>query len=117
MTLAAAQLEQHRVALTGHCYRMLGSPADADDAVQETLIRALRALPGFDGRSTLRTWLHRIATNVCLDFLGSRSRKERPLEGPMGTVDDELVLRPRTHWLEPVAEARSIPAEADPAER
>src|SRR5262245_40018660 len=116
--IATAQLEEHRVALTGHCYRMLGSPADADDAVQETLVRAWQALERFDGRSSLRTWLYRIATNVCLDFLSRRPRRERPLDsGAAGTIEDDLVARPRTHWLEPVPDARALPADSDPAEQ
>lgn len=116
---SAADLEAHRTGLTGHCYRMLGSLADADDAVQETMLRAWRALDGFDGRSSLRTWIYRIATNVCLDVLGSAERRRtRPmLEGPAGTVHDALTDRPREHWLEPVPDARTIPAAADPAER
>ncbi len=118
MTIDVAQLEQHRPALTGHCYRMLGSPFDADDAVQDTMVRAWRSLDRFDGRSSLRTWLYRIATNVCLDALSERSRRARPMEvGPEGTVDDALDVRPRTHWLEPVPDARVLPADADPSER
>lgn len=104
------ELESHRVALTGHCYRMLGSPADADDAVQETMVRAWKG--SFDGRSSLRTWLYRIATHVCLDAIGDRKRG-RPLdEGPAGTIHDELKTQPREHWLEPVADARAF----DPAD-
>jgi RNA polymerase sigma-70 factor, ECF subfamily len=111
------QLEQHRAALTGHCYRMLGSAVDADDAVQDTMVRAWRSLDRFDGRASLRTWLYRIATNVCLDALAARSRRARPMEeGPVGTVDDMLVERERTHWLEPIADARAVPTDADPAE-
>ncbi len=118
MTGHDAELEQHRAALTGHCYRMLGSAVDADDAVQETLVRAWRARDRFDGRSSLRTWLYRIATNVCLDALSDRSRRERPVEeGPAGTIDDPLEERPRTHWLEPVPDARAIPDDVDPSER
>jgi RNA polymerase sigma-70 factor (ECF subfamily) len=113
-----AQLEQHRTALAGHCYRMLGSAVDADDAVQETLVRAWRSLERFDGRSSLRTWLYRIATNVCLDALADRAHRARPIdEGTVGTVDDVLESRPRTHWLEPVPDARVLPADADPAEQ
>ncbi len=112
------ELEEHRAALTGHCYRMLGSAVDADDAVQETLVRAWRALDRFDGRSSLRTWLYRIATNVCLDALHDRARRERPIErGPCGTVHDPLDALPRTHWLEPIADERAVPVDADPAER
>ncbi len=118
MTSAASQLEQHRPVLTGHCYRMLGSAMDADDAVQETMVRAWKALDRFDGRSSLRTWLCRIATNVCLDALAERSRRVRPVEmGPASHVGDALETRPRTHWLEPVPDAQVIPADLDPAER
>ncbi len=117
MLADVADLEAHRAALTGHCYRMLGSPFDAEDAVQETMVRAWRSLNRFDGRSSLRTWLYRIATNVCLDALSDRSRRARPMEeGPASTVDGELESRPRTHWLEPIADARALPADADPFE-
>ena len=118
MPVDAAQLEQHRIVLTGHCYRMLGSPMDADDAVQETMLRAWRNLERFDERASLRTWLYRIATNVCLDALSARGRRARPIEeGPAGAPDDTLETRERSHWLEPVPDARVIPADADPAER
>lgn len=117
MPFDIADLEAHRAALTGHCYRMLGSATDAEDAVQETMIRGWRGLSRFDGRSSLRTWLYRIATNVCLDMLSARSRRVRPIEdGPEGTVHDDLDARPRTHWLEPVPDARALPADADPYE-
>jgi RNA polymerase sigma-70 factor, ECF subfamily len=113
-----ADLELHRAALTGHCYRMLGSAFDAEDAVQEAMVRAWKALSRFDGRSSLRTWLYRIATNVCLDALSDRSRRARPIEeGPEGTVNDELETLPRTHWLEPLPDARFVPADADPFEQ
>ena len=112
---AASQLEVHRPALTGHCYRMLGSAVDADDAVQETMVRAWRSMDGFDGRSSLRTWLYRVATNVCLDALSDRTRRARPIEeGPAGTPDDVLETRERTHWLEPVPDARALPADETP---
>ena len=115
MSIDAAQLESHRAALTGHCYRMLGSAFDAEDAVQETLVRAWRSVDRFEGRSSLRTWLYRIATNVCLDALSDSSRRARPMEeGPVGSVNDELHVRPRTHWLEPIPDARALPSDADP---
>jgi RNA polymerase sigma-70 factor, ECF subfamily len=113
-----AEIETHRAALTGHCYRMLGSSADAEDAVQETIVRAWRSLERFEGRSSLRTWLYRIATNVCLDTLSDADRRFRPFdEGPAGSpVEQELASRERTHWLEPIPDARAIPADADPFE-
>ena len=112
-----AELELHRPALTGHCYRMLGSAFDAEDAVQEAMVRAWKGLSRFDGRASLKTWLYRIATNVCLDTLSSKARRARPIEeGPMGTVDDDLETRPRTHWLEPMPDARFLPSDADPFE-
>jgi RNA polymerase sigma-70 factor, ECF subfamily len=117
MALDIAQLEAHRSALTGHCYRMLGSAFDAEDAVQETIIRAWKNLERFEGRASLRTWLYRIATNVCLDALADRTRRARPIEeGPVGTVHDALEAQPRTHWLEPIADARALPADANPHE-
>src|SRR6266481_4063185 len=77
------QLEQHRSELTGYCYRMLGSPFDAEDAVQETFVRAWRAHERFEGRSSLRSWLYRIATNVCFDTLNGKERRIRPMDlGP-----------------------------------
>lgn len=106
------------MALRGHCYRMLGSVADAEDAVQETMIRAWKNLERFEGRSALRTWLYKIATNVCLDALDSRSRRSRPMEeGPAGTVDDVLSSAPRSHWLEPIPDAVAVPSDVDPAQR
>jgi RNA polymerase sigma-70 factor (ECF subfamily) len=111
-------LEEHRAALTGHCYRMLGSVADAEDAVQETMVRAWRALDRFEGRSSLRTWLYRIATRVCLDALQHRSRRERPMGlGPAGTVDSPLIELPASRWVEPIPDALVLPSDADPAER
>ncbi len=105
----------HRPNLTGHCYRMLGSLAEADDAVQETLVRAWRHRDRFEGRSAIGTWLHRIATNVCLDALRARKRRSRPqLLGPAGTIEDELVERGRTHWIEPVPDSAVVDPQSDP---
>ena len=117
MNLDVTHLEAHRPALTGHCYRMLGSPVDAEDAVQETMVRAWQNLNRFEARSSLRTWLYRIATNVCLDTLSDRSRRARPMEeGPAGSVEDALEARPRSHWLEPIPDEWVLPADGDPYE-
>lgn len=116
MLIDAGQLERHRAPLTGHCYRMLGSACDAEDAVQETMVRAWQSRDRFEGRASLGTWLYRIATNVCLDALASRARRERPVSGLPGTVDDALETRAREHWLEPVPDARVLPGHADPHE-
>ncbi|WNG41234.1 sigma-70 family RNA polymerase sigma factor [Archangium violaceum] len=113
----AYHLEEHRAALTGHCYRMLGSAAEADDAVQETLVRAWRNLDRFEERASLRTWLYRIATRVCLDSLDERSRRARPMElGPVGSVDGPLDMLPGSRWIEPIPDAQALPSDADPSE-
>lgn len=115
---AAGWLAEHRVALTGHCYRMLGSVAEADDAVQETLLRAWRSLAGFDGRASIRTWLYRIATNVCLDALADRKRRQRPvLCREVGTIDETLTALPGSAWIEPIPDAAAIPTDVDPAQQ
>jgi RNA polymerase sigma-70 factor, ECF subfamily len=110
-------LEGYRGELTGYCYRMLGSAFDAEDAVQETLVRAWRSADGFEGRSSLRTWLYRIATNVCLDALKRRERRARPMDlGPATAVSAaELVERPAEAWIEPIPDGRLLPADGDPA--
>src|SRR5438034_206362 len=85
------ELETHRRELTGYCYRMLGSGFEAEDAVQETLVRAWRAIDTFEGRSALRSWLYRIATNVCLDMVNGPQRRARPMDlGPSSTADSAL---------------------------
>jgi RNA polymerase sigma-70 factor (ECF subfamily) len=111
------QLEQHRRELTAYCYRMLGSPFEAEDAVQDTLLRAWRSLDRFEGRSALRSWLYRIATNVCMDMLNGRARRERPMDlgpsrSPDGPLGDTL---PEVTWLEPVPDGLVLP-EGDPAD-
>jgi RNA polymerase sigma-70 factor (ECF subfamily) len=120
----AAVLEQYRPALTGHCYRMLGSVVDAEDAVQEAMLRAWKSLDKFREQSSLKTWLYRIATNVCLDTLSATHRQRiRPLElsDEPAVVHADLVLtqRSREHWVEPIPDAMAIPAESDsdPEER
>jgi RNA polymerase sigma-70 factor, ECF subfamily len=111
-----AELEQHRLELRGYCYRMLGSAFDAEDAVQETLVRAWRARERFEGRAALRTWLYRIATNVCLDALKGRERRARPMDlGPAGEpLLENLHTLPEEAWLGPVPDALVAPD--DPAE-
>jgi RNA polymerase sigma-70 factor, ECF subfamily len=113
-----AQLERHRVELTAYCYRMLGSAFEAEDAVQETLLRAWRGIEGFEGRAALRSWLYRIATNVCLSMLGASQRRARPMDlTPAGTAEHPLPapLIERT-WIEPIPDSSVVPAGADPAE-
>jgi RNA polymerase sigma-70 factor (ECF subfamily) len=102
-TPAFEELEAHRRELTAYCYRMLGSPFEAEDAVQETLIRAWRAAEGFEGRSALRSWLYRIATNVCFDQLKGRERRARPMDlGPAAApVVENLNERSEVTWIEP----------------
>src|SRR5207253_2375082 len=96
---------------------MLGSAFDAEDAVQETMVRAWRNLDRFEGRSALKSWLYRIATNVCLDMLSGKDRRARPLElGPPGTADSPLTTLPETAWLEPIPDGRVLPSDGDPAE-
>ncbi len=109
-------LEQHRVELTAYCYRMLGS-GEAEDAVQETFIRAWRAYDRFEGRSALRSWLYRIATNVCFDLLESRKRRARPMDlGPaQEPIFENLHTLPEVTWIEPMPDT-SLVREADPAE-
>jgi RNA polymerase sigma-70 factor (ECF subfamily) len=113
------ELDRHRRALTAHCYRMLGSGFEADDAVQETLVRAWRSYDRFEGRSTISTWLHRIATNVCLTMLEGRQRRARPMElGPASPLA-EATLGPahaEAHWLQPVPDGMVLDP-GDPAEQ
>ncbi|MGW0555178.1 sigma-70 family RNA polymerase sigma factor [Streptomyces sp. NPDC002926] len=113
-----SRLEQHRRELTGYCYRMLGSAFEAEDAVQDTMVRAWRNFEKFEGRSSLRSWLYRIATNVCLDMLSAGNRRARPMDLTSATpvAHAQLNARPEITWLEPVPDGRVLPSVADPAE-
>jgi RNA polymerase sigma-70 factor (ECF subfamily) len=113
------RLEDHRRELSGYCYRMLGATFETDDAVQETMVRAWRALDRFDGRSSLRTWLYRIATNVCLDSLNSRNRRALPMDfGPASPPVAESLGEPRSEatWIQPMPDGEVLPPTADPAD-
>ena len=112
------KLEEHRVELTAYSYRMLGSAFEAEDAVQETFLRAFRGFDRFEGRAALRSWLYRIATNVCMDMLGGRGRRAQPMDlGPAQTADAPLgAPLPETAWIEPIPDGRVLPADGDPAE-
>jgi RNA polymerase sigma-70 factor (ECF subfamily) len=112
-------IEAHRRELTGYCYRMLGSGSEAEDAVQETMLRAWRASGRFEGRASVRTWLYRIATNVCTDMGRSPQRRARPVDlGPARTPDPVHLgdVLDDGSWISPVADASVIDLEADPAE-
>jgi RNA polymerase sigma-70 factor, ECF subfamily len=120
-TLTAApefgELERHRAELTAYCYRMLGSPFDAEDAVQDAFVRAWRSRDRFEGRSAMRSWLYRIATNVCLDMLKGRQRRMRPMDlGPaVEPIESNLNARSAKEWIEPIPENLIAP-EKDPAD-
>jgi RNA polymerase sigma-70 factor (ECF subfamily) len=112
-------LEQYRRELTGYCYRMMGSGFEAEDAVQETMVRAWRSFDSFEGRSAVRSWVYRIATNVCLDMLRGRQRRARPMEmGPSSPADPTHLgpLLPENLWVTPIADSRVLPETGDPAE-
>jgi RNA polymerase sigma-70 factor (ECF subfamily) len=114
---AFGELEEHRAPLTAYCYRMLGSPFDAEDAVQETFVRAWRSREQFEGRAAMRSWLYRIATNVSIDMLKSREKRIRPLDlGPaLEPLEKNLHTRPEATWLEPIP-VQLIAPERDPAD-
>jgi RNA polymerase sigma-70 factor (ECF subfamily) len=112
------RLEQHRAELTAHCYRMLGSPFEAEDAVQETMIRAWRGIDRFEGRAQLRSWMYKIATNVCLDLLRGRERRALPMDlGPSSQAPETAALnaRPETTWIQPIPDG-FVPLDGDPAD-
>jgi RNA polymerase sigma-70 factor (ECF subfamily) len=112
-------LEQYRLELTGYCYRMLGSGFEADDAVQETMLRAWRAADGFEGRSSVRSWVYRIATNICLDMLRGRQRRALPIDlGPASQPVEALLgdWHPDDFWITPISDAKVVPEHGDPAD-
>jgi RNA polymerase sigma-70 factor (ECF subfamily) len=113
------QLEQLRSGLTGYCYRMLGSPHEAEDAVQETLLRAWRGFGQYTGRAPLRAWVFRIATNVCVDMLRGRKRRALPMDlgGPSRPGHDAGPALPESTWVLPMPDGRVEPAPGDPAEQ
>ena len=112
------ELDSHRRELTAYCYRMLGSGSEAEDAVQETLLRAWKAMDRFEGRSSVRSWLYKIATNVCLDMLRTPQRRARPMElgGPVSADEPPAATLPEHMWVTPIADDRVIPVHGDPAE-
>ena len=112
------QLEAHRAELTAHAYRMLGSGFEAEDAVQETFLRAWKNYDSFEGRSSFKSWLYRITTNVCLDMLDGSQRRARPMDlGPAQSADTPLPEPlPEVTWIEPIPDGRVLPGNADPAE-
>ena len=117
VTPAFGQLDEYRPELTAYCYRMLGSPFDAEDAVQDAFVRAWRSRDQFEGRAALRSWLYRIATTVCIDMLNSKERRIRPMDlGPAKEpVASNLNTRPEATWIEPIPTPMITP-ERDPAE-
>ena len=115
----AQALDQYRTELTGYCYRMLGSSFEAEDAVQETMLRAWRALDKFEGRSALRSWLYSIATNVCLDVLNGKERRVRPMQlGEAGkpVIESLAATRPDGEWILPMPDGKVVDDGGDPAE-
>ncbi len=111
-------LESHRRELTGYCYRMLGSGSEAEDAVQETMVRAWKNADRFEGRSALRSWLYRIATNVCLDQLRGRKRRASPMDmSPAAPADSVLGPRlPEHTWVGPIPDEKVLDLDGDPAD-
>ena len=119
VTVAGQDLELYRRELTGYCYRMLGSAFEADDAVQETMLRAWKNADGFEGRSSVRSWIYKIATNVCLDALRGEKRRALPMDLGPSSPPLESLLRPwpsEDIWVTPIPDAKVMPEHGDPAE-
>ena len=119
VTVAQQDLEIYRRELTGYCYRMLGSAFEADDAVQETMLRAWKNADSFEGRSSVRSWLYRIATNVCLDALRGEKRRALPMDLGPSSPPVEAMLRPwpaEDRWVTPIPDVKVLPEHGDPAE-
>ncbi len=119
VTVAGQDLETYRRELTGYCYRMLGSAFEADDAVQETMLRAWKNAEGFEGRASVRSWLYKIATNVCLDALRGEKRRALPMDLGPSSPPLESLLRPwpsEDIWVTPIPDAKIMPEHGDPAE-
>jgi RNA polymerase sigma-70 factor (ECF subfamily) len=118
-SLEQEELEKYRRELTGYCYRMLGSGFEAEDAVQETFVRAWRNAASFEGRSSVRSWLYRIATNVCIDMHRHVQRRARPMDlGPASPPDESYLgpTLPESTWITPIPDGRVAPEGADPAD-
>src|SRR5579875_898083 len=116
--LAPSELDCYRRELTGYCYRMLGSGFEAEDAVQETMVRAWRSADSFEGRASVRSWLYRIATNVCIDMQRQVQRRARPMEmGPASAPDPSFLgpMLPEATWVTPMPDNRAAPEGGDPA--
>src|SRR3954452_13610931 len=112
------EMEAHRKALTGYCYRMIGSGAEGGDAVHETMVRAWRAADKLEARGALKAWLFKIANHVCLDMLQSAQRRAQPMDlGPAQDANAPLgAMLAENAWVRPIADARVLPEQADPAE-
>ena len=118
-SIRESDLEQYRRELTGYCYRMLGSVYEAEDAVQNTMLRAWQALSRFEDQAGLRPWLYRIATNVCIDISKGRARRALPMDvAQVGTRAGQLIdRRPDSAWVQPAPDALVLASDNDPAER
>src|SRR5450432_2564152 len=109
------RFEQHRIELRGYCYRMLASPFEAEDAVQETFIRAWRGFDRFEGRAAVKSWLYRITTNVCLDMLAGRERRATPMDfGPAREpIEANLNVPSEVAWIQPIPDPVDVAVERE----